>query len=564
MWVAARRSALAVASSGVRSHNRGNDVTSTSPGRGRAPSYDVCVIGSGPAGGFVAYELALAGARVVLVEAGARVTPGELSHRPASSFPRRGSWQERQGPYYPDGIDQDVRYVTETISVDRIRVLGGRSVHWNAVCLRFSPDDFRERSVTGIEEDWPITYDDLAPFYGYVERTIGVCGTREGLKTLPDGEFAGPPPPVRCAEQLAATACRAVGLQLIPTRKALQVGPGGQRAPCHYCGRCMHGCDVGAIFTTPNTLLPRALLTGRLTLRTNALARQLLVDTDGRLRAVAIVDRTTGAHDEIRARTFVVSCGSIESARLLLNSACSRHPNGVANSSDLVGRYLTGHAVGTMYGYLSTLVGKSGPLGERGALDHSYIPRADVPSGPGYVGGFGAQVQYADVDFPHHATHVPGFGPAFKATVKRLQPAMLQMGGFGKVIAQRDNRVTVDPARTDRYGIPAPAVSFSFGDNDKALFADMMERLSAIYHRAGVELFFRDSRMNGLASHETGTCRMGHDPKTSVLNAFCRSHDVDNLYVVDGSPFVTLPEKNPTLTIMALAVRTARHIVDSK
>jgi choline dehydrogenase-like flavoprotein len=173
-------------------------------------------------------------------------------------------------------------------------------------------------------------------------------------------------------------------------------------------------------------------------------------------------------------------------------------------------------------------------------------------------------VQYADVDFPHHATHVPGFGAAFKTTVKRLQPAMLQMGGFGKVIAQRDNRVTVDPARTDRYGIPAPAVSFSFGDNDKALFADMMDRLSAIYHRAGVELFFRDSRMNGLASHETGTCRMGHDPKTSVLNAFCRSHDVDNLYVVDGSPFVTLPEKNPTLTIMALAVRTARHIFDSK
>ena len=147
---------------------------------------------------------------------------------------------------------------TDTISVDRIRVLGGRSVHWNAVCLRFSPDDFRERSLAGIEEDWPITYDELAPFYSHVERTIGVCGTREGLRTLPDGEFAGPPPPFRCAEQLAAVACRAAGLQLIPTRKAMQIGPGGLRAPCHYCGRCMQGCDVGAIFTTPNTLLPRA------------------------------------------------------------------------------------------------------------------------------------------------------------------------------------------------------------------------------------------------------------------------------------------------------------------
>jgi choline dehydrogenase-like flavoprotein len=155
----------------------------------------VCVIGSGPAGGFVAYELALAGARVVLVEAGAAVTPGELTHRPASSFPARGSWQERQHPYYPDGIEREVRYLTDAISVDRIRVLGGRSVHWNAVCLRFSPDDFQERSVAGIEEDWPITYDELAPYYSYVERTIGVCGTREALQTLPDGEFAGPPPP---------------------------------------------------------------------------------------------------------------------------------------------------------------------------------------------------------------------------------------------------------------------------------------------------------------------------------------------------------------------------------
>ena len=322
----------------------------------------------------------------------------------------------------------------------------------------------------------------------------------------------------------------------------------------------MQGCDVGAIFTTPNTLLPRAMLTGRSD-RADQRARPAAAHRTP--RAGSAPRRSSIAplahDDEIRARTFVVSCGSIESARLLLNSACSRHPNGLGNSSDLVGRYLTGHAVGTMYGYLSKLVGKSGPLGERGALDHSYIPRSDRSAGRGYTGGFGAQVQYADVDYPHHATHVAGFGRGVQDTVKRLQPAMLQMGGFGKVLAQRENRVTVIPR--ERIGTASsPAVSFSFGDNDKALFADMMERLSAIYDRAGVELFFRDSRMNGLASHETGTCRMGHDPKTSVLNAFCRSHDVDNLYVVDGSPFVTLPEKNPTLTIMALAVRTARHI----
>ena len=529
---------------------------------GTAEPHDVCVIGSGPAGAFVAHELVAAGARVVLVEAGEAVTPGALTHLPPSAFKHRGTWQERQAPYYPDGITDEVRYQTPAISVDRIRVLGGRSLHWNAVCLRFSSDDFREKSVSGIEEDWPISYDDLAPYYAYVERTIGVCGTREGLATLPDGEFSGPPPPLRCAEQIAAVACRQAGLRLIPTRKALQVGR-GPRMPCHYCGRCMLGCDVGAIVTTPNTLLPRALASGRLTLRTNALVRRLLVGTDGLVRAASVVDRKTKGDEEVRARLFVVSCGSIESARLLLNSACTRHPNGLANSSDLVGRYLTGHAVGTLYGYLTQLAGPRERRGAPGALDHSYIPRPAVTGGGKYVGGFGAQVQYADLDFPHHASRVGGFGAGFKAEVKRLQPALLQMGGFAKVIAQAANRVTVETSRPDRYGIPSPAIRFEFGDNDRALFADMMDRLSAIYDRARVEMFFRHDRLGGLASHETGTCRMGADPRTSVLDPFCRAHDVANLFVVDGSPFVTLPEKNPTLTIMALAVRTARHIADA-
>src|SRR5262249_41933814 len=161
----------------------------------------------------------------------------------------------------------------------------------------------------------------LDPYYAYVERTIGVCGTRENLAVLPDGEFTGPPPPLRCSERLAAAACEKAGLHLIPTRKALQVGPSPRRAPCHYCGRCMLGCDVGAIFTTPNTLLPPALATGRLTLRTNTLVRQLLVGDDGLVRAASVVDRKTKSDGEVRARTFVVSCGSIESARLLLNSA---------------------------------------------------------------------------------------------------------------------------------------------------------------------------------------------------------------------------------------------------
>jgi choline dehydrogenase-like flavoprotein len=532
----------------------------------RRPSFDVCVIGSGPAGGFVTRELTEAGARVVLLEAGAEVAPHQFAgHRWPYEFPLRGTFQERQHLFYPDDIAGDVRHTGDRIGVDRIRVLGGRSIHWNAVSLRFSADDFREGTLHGLEPDWPLTYEELAPFYGDVERTIGVCGTREGLSVLPDGEYYAPPPRMRCAETLARKVCQRLGIPMIPVRKAIRVGkPLGSRMPCHFCGHCMQGCEVGAIFTSVNTLIPAAAQTGRLTLRTNALVRRIEVDAAGRASEVAFVDRTTGRDHSLRASIVVVSCGAIESARLLLNSTSPRFPKGLGNSNDLVGRYLTGHTILQMYGYLKELLGHPS-LEEAGATDHSTIPRfTHLRPKRNYAGGFGAQVQYAARDYPHHATRVPGFGAGFKQRVRELQPALLQMGGFGKVVARHDNRVTVDPSRVDRYGIPTPVVHFTYGENDRAVWNDMSEALEEIYRTAGTEMFFKDDRMNGFASHEVGTCRMGRDPPTSVLDPFCRSHEIPNLFVMDGSPFVTFPEKNPTLTIMALAVRGARHIAEAR
>lgn len=529
--------------------------------------HDVCVVGSGPAGGFVAKELTEAGADVLLLEAGREVQPGEFAgHKWPYEFRRRGTWEERQRQFYPDRIESHIRYTgPDGISVDRIRVLGGRSIHWNAVCLRFAAEDFREGSIHGLEPDWPLSYEELAPFYSHVERVIGVCGTREGLAALPDGEFYGPPPAMRCVEVLGKRACDRLGIPVIPVRKAMLVGtsrPG--RLPCHYCGHCMQGCEVGAIFTSANTLIPAAMATGRLTLRTNALVRRIDTDARGRASGVSFVDRATGREESVRARIVVASCGAIESARLLLNSTSTRFPNGLANSSDLVGRYLTGHAVGQLYGYLTVLKGRR-PHNQDGATDHSTIPRfRSLTAGRGYVGGFMAQVQYADPSYPHHASRVAGFGAAFKQRVRELQPAMLQMGGFAKLLSRRENRVTVDPARRDPHGIPVPVVHFAYCDNDRALFRDMTATLEEIFHTAGTELFFKDQRMTGFASHEVGTCRMGADPKQSVLNRFCQSHDVPNLFVVDGSAFVTFPEKNPTLTIMALAVRAARHIAEER
>ncbi len=260
-----------------------------------------------------------------------------------------------------------------------------------------------------------------------------------------------------------------------------------------------------------------------------------------------------------------MSCGAIESPRLLLNSASTRFPNGLANSSDLVGRHLTGHSTAQFHGYVKPLMGRP-PVNEDGATDHAFIPRfRGINAGRGYVGGFDAQLQYAARDYPHHARLVPGCGAAFKKRVRdAADRACCSMGGYGKVLSRRENRVTVDPVRRDRHGIPIPIVDFTWCDNDRALWTDMRATFEEIYHVAGTELLIKDERPSGFASHEVGTCRMGADPKTSVLNPFCQTHDIPNLFVVDGSAFVTFPEKNPTLTIMALAVRTSRYISEAR
>jgi choline dehydrogenase-like flavoprotein len=530
----------------------------------RAAPYDAIVVGSGPAGATTARELTLAGARVLLLEAGREVPTSEFAgHKWPYEFKHRGTWAEKQAVFYPDRIESHIGREGDHVFVDRIRVLGGRSLHWNGVALRFAEDDFREGTLHGVEPDWPLTYQELAPFYSEAERLIGVVGTREGLAELPDGDYYAPPPALRCAEQLGRRACRRLGIDLIPVRKALQVGqPRGQRMPCHYCRHCMDGCEVGAIATSVNAILPDALATERLTVRTNALVRRVEIDTEGRASGVTFVDRLTRRDSTVSGRVVVLACGAIESPRILLNSTGPRTPNGAANSNDLVGRYLTGHTQLNMHGYLKVLEGRE-PVNQDGATDHSIIPRFNHrrPS-RGYVGGFFGQVMYETHDYPHHATRVAGFGSAFKARVRDLQPAMFQMGGVAKVLARRENRVSVDPSRQDAHGIPIPVLQFTYGENDRAIWEDMSASLEEIFHEAGSVLFFKDSTMNGFASHETGTCRMGNDPKASVLNAFGQSHDVPNLFVVDGSAFTTFPEKNPTLTIIALSMRAGRRIAE--
>lgn len=389
---------------------------------------------------------------------------------------------------------------------------------------------------------------------------IGVTGSREGLEILPDGEFL-PPLKFRCSEEILKRACGKLGMPMIPSRKAVLTVPYDNRPKCHYCGHCMEGCDIGALFTVPNSMLPKARRTGNFTLASGKIARELEVNEAGLIRAVSLVDAETHREEELQAKIFAVCCGSIESARLLLNSRSPRHPNGLANSSDAVGRYLHGHITAGMVGYLEELAGTR-PVNNDGATDHSYIPRFNANDrGRPYAGGFHYQVQDASFMFPHHALLMKGFGKNFKQQIRFLQPGMIWMDCFGKALAQAENRVTVDPDHRDPYGIPIPVVHFRFSDNDRALWRDMKMRAHGILDAAKCSAVFDTTpQPEGFASHEVGTVRMGNDPRKSVLNRFCQAHDVRNLFVVDGSCFVTFPEKNPTLTIMALAVRTAGYI----
>jgi choline dehydrogenase-like flavoprotein len=524
--------------------------------------YDVCIIGSGAAGGFVAKELTAAGADTILLEAGDRGKLRNLYiHDWPYELPKRGYGIFKQATLYPDKITSDIEYQGDRISVDRIRTLGGRTFHWNAVCLRFAENDLREKSLHGFEEDWPLSYQELAPFYDYVEREMHVFGTREGLEILPDGNYVAEPPRLRCSEQIAKNRIKKLGMKLIPVRKAVLLKSRGQRGGCHYCGHCMDVCDVRAVWSSDITVIPEAMRTGKLTLRLNALARKILIDRDGLASGVSIIDRNTRREEKIYARIVVVSCASIESARLLLNSACEKYPNGIANSGDLVGRYLGGHITTGAIGYLKDLVGQGG-IDADGMTDHAYIPRFNHLSGKrDYIGGYGMQMNYISWRWPHHAPSVEGFGSSFKKRVRELHPAMFQIGAWGKVEHRIDNRVTVNPQRTDEYGIPVPVINFTWSENDRALFKDMRQSLEEILDACKAEIILKGSDTpGGFASHEVGTSRMGVDPKRSVLNSYCQSHEIKNLFVIDGSCFTTFSEKNPTLTIAALAVRSARYI----
>jgi choline dehydrogenase-like flavoprotein len=559
--------------------------------------YDVCIIGSGAGGGMAAKVLTEAGANVVMLEAGPMWDPVEGSYMfkwPYDTQRRGGATQKQQfgefdaafggwtleGEPYTNGPNS-------TFDWFRSRMLGGRTNHWGRISLRFGPDDFRRKSLDGLGDDWPITYDDMKPYYDRVDQMIGIFGSNEGLHNDPDGIFLPPPKP-RCYELLIKQAADKLGVTCVPSRLSILTRPLNGRAPCHYCGSCNRGCVTHSNFSSPSVLIPPAMATKKLTIIADAMAREVTVDDAGLATGVSYIDKTTNRENHVRARIVVVAASACESARLLLNSKSSKFPHGLGNSSGNVGKYLTDTTGLSVGGFIPKLMNgvKHNEDGVGGM--HIFMPwwgdnkKLDFPRGYhiepsggrrmpmfGFMGGIHNTIRMEAVN---NIPAGPGYGKKLKDDYRRFYGSMVSFAGRGEMIPNKETYMDIDPQVVDRWGIPVPRFHFKFYDYEINQAKHMQETFRAIITTMGgtptSEMPSREQNY-GLAAggriiHELGVTRMGNDAKTSVLNKNCQAHDCRNVFVADAGPFVSQPDKNCTWTILALSLRTSEFIASER
>jgi len=508
--------------------------------------YDVLVVGSGPAGGTLAAHLARRGVDVAVVEGGPKIDTRTAFNTHAMPF----EFPNRHIPTMRPGV--------AGFESERSRGLGGKSMTWNAVAWRLSHRDFKGRSIDGAGEDWPIDYDDLAPYYEKIEREVGVCGNLDHLEDLPDGIFL-PPVPMKCSDMIVRRGAQKLGVKVIHVRKATRSIASPTRPACHFCGNCMAGCDVVAKYNSYDVHMAPALKTGHLDLYPNSIVREVVVSNENRVTGVRFLNRTTHAEGELHGRSVVIACACAQSVALLLMSKSTLYPNGLANSSGELGRNFIPHFTGGVEVFLKDLVGRPA-TDDEGFLDHAYVPSFMHNRKRDYARSFGMQFNYQNRRSVGWARSMPGLGKAYKQSVKDRYPAFLQFSPYGEMLPNEKSYIDLDYQKLDPYGLPMARRHVSFGENEMKIFAEMQRWSREILESAGAE--YHSESDEPQTNHELGGCRMGTDPRTSVLNGDCRAHDVPNLYVVDGSVFPSASEKNPTHTIMALAARTADHMAD--
>jgi choline dehydrogenase-like flavoprotein len=549
-----------------------------------AQSYDAIVVGSGISGGWAAKELTEKGLRVLLLERGKNVehikdyvnatkAPWQYPHRGGRTRAMELAYPvlKRDYPLNEKNLDwwasdQDSPY-TEVKRFDWYRGyhVGGRSLMWGRQSYRWSDFDFAANAREGIAVDWPIRYAEIAPWYDYVERHAGISGSREGLAQLPDGQFQ-PPMPLNCGEELVAGRLqRRFGgrRRIIPGRTAnlTQALPG--RSPCQYRNACWLGCPFGGYFSTQSSTLPAAMATGRLTLKPFAIVTEVLYDRDKkRATGVRVLDAVSEQTTDYAARVIFLCASTLNSTWLLLRSATDVWPGGLGSSSGELGHNLMDHhfrvgAQGIIEGLEDKSFNGRRPTG-------FYIPRYRNLFGDKreYLRGFGYQGGASRQGWSRAVAEL-GVGGAFKDAMAQPGPWSIGATAFGEMLPNHANRVSIDPSRKDKWGLPVLAIDCATGENERLMRRDMMNDMAEMLEVSGVKQVRTYDReyFPGMGIHEMGTARMGRDPKTSVLNAHNQVWDAPNVFVTDGSCMTSTACPNPSLTYMALTARAADFAV---
>jgi choline dehydrogenase-like flavoprotein len=549
-------------------------------------SYDAIVIGTGISGGWAAKELTEHGLKTLVLDRGRMVKHGDYptATKDLWELPYGGRAThvdlDRQAVAARSGyaisqaakhwfVDDTEHPYTEIHRFDWIRGyhVGGRSIMWGRQSYRWSPMDFEANARDGIAVDWPIRYDELAPWYDHVEKFIGVSGRAENLPQLPDGQFL-PPMELNCVEEhLQKSMADKFGRRMTIGRVAHLTAPlehSPQRGTCQYRNLCIRGCPYGAYFSSNSSTLPAAEKTGNMTLRPNSIVHELIYDAKkGRATGVRVLDAETLQQHEYSARVIFVCASTFGSAFIMLNSTSDRFPNGFGNDSGELGCNIMDHhlevgASALVDGFEDKYYTGRRPNG-------FYIPRyrnigkdkRDYVRGFGYQGGAG-RLGWTNLMLD------TTLGAELKEKAAKPGPWFVRMGGFGEILPYHDNRVTIDRTRKDKFGMPVLAFDATLRENELKMRKDMANDAAEMLEAAGYKRVKTHDREIGvgLGIHEMGTARMGRDPKTSVLNAWNQVHACKNVYVTDGSCMTSAACQNPSLTYMALTARAANHAVD--
>ena len=577
--------------------------------------YDAIVVGSGAGGGMAAYQLAIQGLKVLVLEAGRHYDP--VRETPMFQLPKdaplRGdSTPDKPFGFYDATVDGGWRVPGEPYTTApgsdflwwRSRMLGGRTNHWGRISLRMGPYDFKPRTRDGVGFDWPIDYDTLAPYYDKTESLVGIFGSNEGLENTPNSPTGvlQPPPAPRGYELLVKDRCRPLGIPVIPIHLAIltqrqdadrlpnRLHPGNplaqrvlrdsmrSRQACFWATECGRGCSIKANFQSTTVLLPPALATGNVDLVTDAMVREVTVDRNGRATGVSYVDKLTRTDHVASARVVVLAASACETARILLNSKSPTFPNGVANSSGLVGKYLMDTVGAGISGQIPALE-NTPPHNEDGASgEHLYMPwwlyreqlagKLDFPRGYHVEFGGGRRMPGPGIFWGLEQYTDGAYGRRYKEAARRYYGSFLYFDGRGEMVPNEHSYCEIDPTQVDQWGIPVLRFHWKWGEHETRQASHMVKTFAQIVDAMGGKgvgkLETDGSKViakGGQIIHEVGTVRMGDTPANSPLNSWCQSWDVKNLFVTDGAPFVSNADKNPTLSILALAWRTCDHIV---